>query len=161
MLAEDEDDPLVAVVLQGLDLGPQVGLRERAMDLLGIGTAEAAILAIVGAFVAHVQRRKEHDAVAVDVALQLPGGGEDLLDAHRVVGGQQHGRLLDARALLGHALGDHVPQLIRRGRLPQQAEQPRLVDKVLPALAQLRPVDRGRHRRTLQEDRELAAAIAG
>ena len=120
MLAEDQDRPLVALPLQGLDLGPQVVLAERAADLVGVGTAKGAVQAIVLATAAHVERREEHDAVAVNVALQLPGGLENLLAAFLVVGRQQDGRLGQRQRLLGHALGDHGGKLFPRGPVLEQ-----------------------------------------
>ncbi len=161
MLAEDEDDALVAAVFQGFDLGAQVGRRERAADILGVGTAEAAVLTIVGALVADIQRREQDDAVAVDVAFQLPGGREDLLHAGRVVGGQQHGGLFDAERFLGHALGDHVAEPARRRLLPQQPKQLRLVDEIVSAAAQSRPVNGCGHRLAHGGEEQPAARKRG
>ena len=57
---------------------PRLSVRRTAS---GLERRKRAVQAIVRATAAHVQRREEHDAVAVDVALQLPGGLEDLLDS--------------------------------------------------------------------------------
>ena len=136
VLAEDQDRPLVALPLQGLDLGPQVVRAERAADLVGIRAAKGAVQAVILATAAHVQRREQHDAVAVDVAFQLPGGLEDLLAAFLVVGRQQHGRFGQRQGLLGHALGDHGGKLFPRGPALEQIVELGLVDEVAGAFAE-------------------------
>ena len=98
MLAEDEDQPLVPLVLQGQHLLAQSILVKRAADLLAIRPAERAVLAIVRAIVADVQRGEQHDPVAVHVAFQLPGGVENLLDQLRLRRRQQHGGFFDQPA---------------------------------------------------------------
>ena len=127
MLAEDEDQPLVPLVLQGQHLLADVVFVERAADLLPVRAAERAVQAIVRALVADVQRGEQHDAVAVHVAFQLPRGVENLLDQRRLVRRQQRGRLLHRQRLLRQALGDDVADLAGLGRPIQagRADAPR------------------------------------
>lgn len=108
MFAENEDRPLVALALEGLDLGTQIVRAKRAADHVGVRTAERAVEAIVSATAADVKRREEHNAVAVDVALELPGGLEDPLATLLVIRSQQDGRFLQRQGLFGHALGDDL-----------------------------------------------------
>ena len=145
MLAEDQDQPLVPLPLQGQHLLAEFVLVQRAADRLPVRAAEGAVLAIVGAIVADVERGEDHDAVAVDVAFELPGGVENLLDQLRPVGRQQHGGLLDRKRLLGHALGDNLADLGRRRLAAQQAVQAVLVDEVESAAAESRFLDHKRH----------------
>ena len=115
------------------DLLADLVLVERAADRLAVRAAERAVAAVVGAVVADVQRGEQHDAVAVDVALQLPGGVEDLLDQLRV-GRQEHGRLFDRQRLLRQALGDDLAHLAGVGRAVEQAVSAVLVDEVVGCL---------------------------
>ena len=114
MLAEDEDQPLVPLVLQGQHLLAEFVFVQRAADLRLVRPAERAVDAVVRAVVADVQRREQHDAVAVDVAFQLPSGVEDLSEQFRLVGGQQRGGFFDRERLLRQALGDNVAAPRRR-----------------------------------------------
>ena len=115
MLAENDDQPLVARVQQRLDLAVNLLRRERPANRVRVRPAKRAVLAIVRALAADVERGEQHDPVAVDVAFQLPRGLEDLLNQLGRVGPQQHGRLLQLQRLLVHALGDHVAHLGRVG----------------------------------------------
>jgi hypothetical protein len=137
VLAEHQDEPLVALVLEGLHLPAQLLGRQGPPDRGGVAALEAAVAAVVDAAVAHVERGEEDDAVAVDRLLQPPGGVEDLLHQGRVVGEEQRCRLLDRERLLGEALGHEVPH--PRGVRPRAGEEPpedALVDEVGAALAE-------------------------
>ena len=114
MLAEDEDQPFVPLPLQGQHLLAEFVLVQRAADRLPVRAAERAVAAIVRAIVADVERGEDHDAVAVNVAFQLPGGVENLLHQRRLVGRQQHGGLVDRKRLLRQALGDDLASPRRR-----------------------------------------------
>ena len=137
MLAEDENQPLVPLRFQGQHLLADFVLVQRAANGLPVRAAERAILAIVRAVVADVERGEQHDAVAVHVALQLPGGVENLLDQLRLVGRQQHGGLLDRQRLLRQALGDDLAHLAGVRPAVQQTVQAVLVDEVVSAAAEL------------------------
>ena len=148
MLAEDEDQPLVPLVFQGQHLLADFVLVQRAANLRLVRAAERAIEAIVRAVVADVDRREQHDAVAVNVAFQLPGGVEDLFEQFRLVGGQQRGGLLDRKRLLRQAFGDDFAH--RSGIRPtlQQFVQMLVVDKIESASAEFRLFDHKRHSRS-------------
>ena len=120
----------MSLVDQGFDLSTDLGTAERAADGVRVRTAEAAILAIVDAQVADVERGKQYNAVAVDGLLELPGGGEDLFDELRVVGVDQHGRFCGAERLFGEAFGDDVAHLVRIGGAIEEAVQVGIVDEV-------------------------------
>ena len=160
MLAEDQDQPLVPLPLQGQHLLADFVLVQRAADRFAVRAAERAILAIVRAIVADVQRREQHDAVAVDVAFQLPGGVENLLDQLRLVGRQQHGRFVDRKRLLGHALGDNFAHFGRRP--PWRSNRPCkriLVDEVESAAAEFVLVQHKRHQSLRSGRRAMAANL--
>ncbi len=156
VLAEDQDQPLVPLGQQGLDLGAEFVLAQRPADLRLVGAAKCAVLAVVAALVAHVQRGKQHDAVAVHVALELPGRLKNLLHEFRLLGRQEHGRLLDGQGLLGHALGDQLADFRRIGLAVQQAQQEIVVDEVEAALAQLGSIRHPGHRAPLYRSAVLA-----
>ena len=145
MLAEDQDQPLMSLLFQRQHLLADFVSVQGATDHFPIRAAERAVSAIVGTFVADVKRGKKHDAVAVNVALQPPGGGEDFLDHLRPIGRQQYGRLVDRERLLGQALGDHFVELPRLDAKVQQGIQSLLVDEVEPAAAEFVLVDLERH----------------
>ena len=126
----------MSLPLERLDLAAKLLRAQRAAQGGGVRAAEGAVQAVVGAIVADVERGEDHDPVAVDFALELPRGGEDPLAALGVVGRQQHGCLLQLQRLLGQALGQHVVAAAGLGRPPHERLQPRLVDEVVPALAQ-------------------------
>ena len=66
-------------VLEGLDLGADLVARSSVRRTTSrFERRNAQYSAVVRAVVADVQRGEQHDPVAVDVALQLPGGVEDL-----------------------------------------------------------------------------------
>ena len=130
-LAVDQDQALVAQVLQRLHLAHQLLVGEGVAHGAGEGAAEAAVLAVVAAGVAHVERGEEDDAVAVDLALQRARGLEDLLHQLRALRAKQDGRLLDGQGLLAQALGDDGAD--GRGVLFQTGDhrlQLRVIDEV-------------------------------
>ncbi len=142
MLAEDQDQPLVPLVLQRQHLLADFIRVERAANLRLVRAAETAIEAVVRAVVADVDRREQHDAVAVDLAFQLPGGVENLFQQFRLVGRQQRRGLLQRKRLLRQALGDHLPHRPRVRRAFQQLVQMPLVNKIEAASAEFRLFDR-------------------
>ena len=71
MLAEDEDQPLVPLSFQGLDLAAHLVRVQRAAHGVLVRAAKRAVGAVVDALVADVQRREQHDAVAVDVRFSV------------------------------------------------------------------------------------------
>ena len=92
MFARFEKKTLVAEVLQGDDFAFDFFLRELlALDVLVLRVIRA-VRAGVDAVVREVERRKEHDARAVDVFLHAHGRVENLLVDVFQVAGEQHGR---------------------------------------------------------------------
>ena len=148
MLAEHENQPLVPLVLQGQHLLADFVLVQRAANLRLVRAAERAVEAIVRAVVADVHRREQHDAVAVNVALQLPGGVENLFEQFRLVGGQQRGGFLDRKRLLRQALGDDVAHCAGIRPTLQETVQMLVVDKIVSAAAEFRLLDHERHQST-------------
>jgi hypothetical protein len=136
MLAEDEDQPLVSLAFQGENLLADFLFVQRAANLVAVRAAERAVLAIVAALVADVQRREQHDPVAVNIAFELPGGVKNLLDKFGPVGCQERGRLFHGQRLLGHALRDDLADSARVGRPIEQPVENVFVDEVDPTLTQ-------------------------
>jgi hypothetical protein len=120
VFAEDHDQPLVPAVLHRGHLRADFVRAERAPYRVGVRATEGAILAIVAAQVADVQRSEEHDAVAVDIALELPGGGKDFFRQIRIISLEQRGGFSQAQSLLGEALGNYFAHT---GRLRLHAGQ--------------------------------------
>jgi len=138
MLAENEDEPLVPLRLEGADLPRDLLRLERPADRVGVAPAEPAVEAVVGALVPDVERGEEHDPVPVDGLLQRAGGGEDLLLELGRIGAEQHGRLLDREGRLGQALGHDRAHLRRiRRAVPEQRVQAAVIDEVRRPFAQL------------------------
>ena len=152
MLAEDQNQALVTLVFQGQNLRANFIFVQRAANHFAVRAPKCAVLAVVIALVADVKRGKDHNPVAVHVALELPGGVENLFDQFRLLGGQKHGRFLDRQRLLGHALGNDVANLARVRMAVQQALQAPVVDKVATALAEFRPIDDIRHSELTAQD---------
>ena len=127
MLAEDQNQPLVPLVLQGQHLPPEFVCVQRAANLPAVRAAERAIKAVVRAIVAHVQRRKQHDPIAVNLALQPPGGVEHLLHQARLVGRQQQRRSRPPKGVLSTSSWRQSPSPRRRrtGRPTGPASAPR------------------------------------
>ena len=67
-----------------------------------------AVRAGVDAVVGQVQRRKKHDALAVDVFLDLNGRVKDALRDRRIFVGEQHGRFAVRQALERQSLGEDL-----------------------------------------------------
>ena len=105
-LAIDQNQALVAQVLQRLHLAHQLLVGERVAHRARERPAEPAILAVVAAIVAHIERREEDDAVAVDLALQRTRGLENLFHQLQALRAKQHRRLLNGQRLLAQALGN-------------------------------------------------------
>ena len=74
----------VALVFQGQDLRANFLFIQRAAELPRGSSGEMAIVAVVLALVADIKRGKDHDPVAVYVALELPGGVENFFDQIRL-----------------------------------------------------------------------------
>ena len=74
----------------------------------GERTAEAAVLAVVGAVVAHIQRGKEDDAITVDIALQRTGRFKDFLHQFRALCAEQNGGFFYTEGFLAQTLGNHA-----------------------------------------------------
>ena len=117
----------MALPLQRPDLAADLVLTQRAANLLPVRPAKRTIDAVVHAVVTDVQRREEHDPVAVHVALELPRGGEDLLLKIWRLGADQNASLFDAQRLLRETLGDHIAHAARVGRRRGQQCLERLV----------------------------------
>jgi hypothetical protein len=131
MLAEDQDQPLVADLLEGLDLAAEFLGGQRPPHLLAVRPPEAAVRAIVDAVVADVERRKEDDAVAVDVALEPACRLKNLFHQRRVGCADQHGGFFNRQRLLGEALGDHFADARGRRRAGlDQTLQLSVVDEI-------------------------------
>jgi len=131
MLAVDQDQALVPLILQGLDLMDEFLLIEGPADRRAVGRAEAAVGTVVHALVADVERREQDDAVAVDIALQATGGFMDLGDLIRIGDQAQAGRLGDRQRLLGQRAGQQVGDFrLIRGRPGQEELQGRIIDEI-------------------------------
>jgi len=105
----------VADGFQRLHFADDLVAGQRAAVDRRIGTAEAAVDAIVGAVVRDVQRREQHDAAAVDLLLDRAGELEDFLPGVRVVNAQQHRHLFGAQALLQTGVVEHLAHPPRLG----------------------------------------------
>ena len=97
-LAGHEQDALVALVDQQLDLVADLRLRERAALELLVAHAEGAVEAVVVAQVADVERREEHEALAVDGLLALARRREQLGQQLRVAHRREDRDLVHRRA---------------------------------------------------------------
>lgn len=91
VFAEDQDQPFVAGIFQSLDLEPKFVIAQGLADGIFLGPAEGAVKAVVDTEVADIERGEDDDPVAVNLALQLAGGGEDLLLQILGFGSQQPG----------------------------------------------------------------------
>ena len=112
VFARFEKQTLVTEVLQCNHFTLDFLHRELlAHDVLVLGVIRA-VCAAVDAVVGEVERRKKHDALAVDVFLHLNGGVENALSDFRIIVGKQHSRFAVSKPLEGHHL---VEQLINQG----------------------------------------------
>ena len=133
VLAEDQDEPLVPLALERQHLPAHLRRgRACARTASRVAAPEAAVGAVVDALVADVERREQHDAVAVDRLLELPRGGEDLLDA-------ASGSSARSRTAVSSTVSACLARLLAMisrtragvGRAPlEQAVQARVVDEV-------------------------------
>ena len=99
VLAGLQREPLVAHVLQGNDLGADLILRELLAGNVAVLRMIGAIQAAVDAVVGEIERRKEHNAVAVKILLDLLGQGINLLVFVLEFAGKQHGGVAMRKAL--------------------------------------------------------------
>ena len=131
VLAVNENQSLVALVLQGLHLAYQFLVREGVPHGGAQGAAESAVLAVIGAVVADVKGGEEHNAVAVDRALEFPGGLEDFVQALWRVHCYKRGCFLNSQGLFGKGLLKDFPIDCRVFLgIVYQGLQPVVVDKV-------------------------------
>ena len=130
MLAVDEDQPLMAEILQLDNLADQLLVVERPADGRAQRPAEAAVLAVVDAVVPDIKRREQDDSIPVDIALEPAGGGKDLLDQFRRLGGQKRGGLLERERLLFERLGDDLAHTRLVVPLAGQTGQKFVVDEI-------------------------------
>ena len=133
VLAGLDGQALVAHVLQRDHLGADLVLGQLAAGdvpvLHVIGTVHATVHAVVG----QVQRREDHDAVAVEGQLDLLGDLVHALDLLRDLAGQQHRGLPVGQARAGAAVA-----ALHRARLLQD-----LVDQLHVVLVRLGVLQRG------------------
>ena len=135
ILAGLQCQPLVAHILQGDDLPADLLLGQLlaadGMVPLMIGAVDAAVHAVIG----QVQRRKKHDALSVELLLDLPGQPVHPLIEIRQVAFQQHRRLPMAQALavlrLFQYRGDELPIAFVFGRIFQGIQYLPIVDEFL------------------------------
>ena len=85
-----DGQPLVAHVLQGDNLGADLLLGELAARNVAVLRVIGAVQASIHAVVGKVQRREQHDAVAVVGLLDVAGELTDLGVHLRVFAGQEH-----------------------------------------------------------------------
>ena len=81
VLAIDQNQSFVSFVLQGFHFADQFLVGEGVAYRCAQRAAESAVLAVIGAVIAYVQRGKQYDAVAVHRAFELPGSLEYLMQA--------------------------------------------------------------------------------
>ena len=99
MLSIDKNQPLLAVILQCFNLGDDLCIGKGLAFRFLVGSSEAAVLAIVDAFVADVQGCKQDYPVSVDLFLKLAGACLDFL--HKVSFGiDESSRLSQCEAFL-------------------------------------------------------------
>ena len=113
-LAIYEDQTLLTIFFQRFDIVHELLVGEGGAHLFAVGGAETAVFAVVHAVVAHVERREQHDAVAIDVAFQRAGALLDLLHQLGVGGVDEHGRLLHRQTVLVQRLGDNLAHSLGR-----------------------------------------------
>ena len=105
ILAGLDCETLVSHILQRDDLGADLLLGQLlARDMLVLEMIRA-VKTSVDAVVGQIQRRKEHDAVAVEGQLDLLGDLKHLLDLLRDLAGEQDGGLAVGQAGAGAAVG--------------------------------------------------------
>ena len=85
-----DGQPLVTHVLQGDHLSANLLLRELAARNVAVGRMVGAVKAPVHAIVGKVQRREQHNAVAVIGLLDVAGELADLGVHLRILAGQKH-----------------------------------------------------------------------
>ena len=119
--------------LQDPDLVGDLLHRQGDPGQLLVAPAETAVEAVVGAVVGDVERGEEHQAVAVDRLLDLPGRRPDPLDQLLVLGLEEDGGLLRGKALQFHRLGDDLldPLPLGAGGRLQQCLDLAVIDKIL------------------------------
>ncbi|OQB92105.1 MAG: hypothetical protein BWX83_00302 [Candidatus Cloacimonetes bacterium ADurb.Bin117] len=108
MLAVNHDEAFVAGFHQGLGFLNQLFAAEGGAHAFLVRDAEAAIDAVVHAFVAHVERGKEHDAVAVDAFLQFVGAFQDKLFEFGIGDAEQGCRLFRLQPVLVQGFGYYL-----------------------------------------------------
>jgi len=100
MLPVDKYQPLLAVILQGFNLGNDLRIGESLAFCVLVGGSEAAVLAIVGTLVTNIKRCKQHYPVAIYLFLQLTCASLDLLNQVSF-GIDECSRFCQGKALLG------------------------------------------------------------
>jgi hypothetical protein len=103
--AGHEQQPFVALPDEDLHLAGNFVLRQHLPFQFGVLGAEGAIAALVLAEVGNVERRKQHEPVAVNLVLDPARDGEHFLEQHRVLHFHQGRHLLRVQALEFARLG--------------------------------------------------------
>ncbi len=125
-LTINENQTLLAVFFQCLNVVHKLLIGERGTHLFFVGGTETTIFAIINTVVAHIQRGKKHNAVAVDTAFQFARTLFNLLHQLRFGSVDEHGGLFQSQTILvqgflddfAHPLGrafrvvDVIPQFI-------------------------------------------------
>ncbi len=130
VVAEDQQQALVAVLDQPARLALDLGGVEGAALKLRVVAAEGAVEAVAHALVGDIQRGEEDDAVAVDAVLDLPRGLEERFERLRLLDQHQLRGLRERQALQRPRLHEQVVEasVVGRPRLIERAADLVLVD---------------------------------
>ncbi len=138
VLAEYDDEALVPLLFHRHNLLADLIHAQRAADHVLVLVLETAVGTVVHAQVAEIERREEHDAIAVHALLEIAGGGKNLLAQLGAARAQEDRGLLDGERLFVERLGDHLaqPTDVHEIGAAKKAFQVGIVDKVLSVLTQ-------------------------
>ena len=118
MFAGFHRQPLVPQRLHDLHFLPQFFHGQPVPQLILVGELVAAVGAVVDAVAGEVQRRKQHDALAVDRLFDFGGSGEHFVQEGWILHLQQDGGFLRGQALVQGGLGDNPAHRFRIGGNP-------------------------------------------
>ncbi len=116
VFAIDQYQSFVTAVDERFDFVVELWHGERFSAHFFVGAAEAAVLAVIDAFVADVERREEYDTVAVDPLFKLARAFKNFFDQFRVFGIDQGRHLLRIESVFIERLLDNLPHPFRGRR---------------------------------------------
>ena len=133
VLAEHDDEAFVPLILHGGDLLANLIHAERTAYHVFVLALKAAVGTVVHAQVAEVERREQHNPVAVHTLFQIARGREDLLAHFGIARAHQHGGLLDGERLFVQRLGDDLAEAPHVDQCPRtrQTLQVGILDEIL------------------------------